>query len=259
MTLHHSLLAFFCCNAVASTAWAIAPYGPHQGLVNGGFEGFDQGVPVGWIYFQTDGPANLSSTNVSPRGSGKYSVLLTDAGTEYYPGLSQQFAPLDGEVEFSFDFQIVGAPLTSSPSWLLYPVADSGAVPMGIAFLSSAGLHQIEISQRLAPLRVTIAPDTWYHLQVSFDLANGRHSGSLESESQILRTWSDLQLSNGAADNISRLEIADFYVQRSNSLYLDNFVLRSVPEPSSLLLLAPALLLLWNIRAMRRLAAVSAR
>src|SRR5271170_5261872 len=86
-------------------------------LVNGNFESFSGGLPVGWTYESDNfGPAVLqSSAFTSPFTSvyqaGNYSILLSNKPTvSPQPQLYQYYTAFNGNFSISFDFRLSAAP-----------------------------------------------------------------------------------------------------------------------------------------------------
>lgn len=241
--MHHRtatllLLTTFC---LASSARATPPApsspGPPNLLLNGGFETISAGLPTAWDYLQGDGPANLASSEVSPFHPGTTSVSLTDMATTYFPRLDQTFEPWVEDVVLSFDFRLVGAPLSSEPSWTVYPTSSSGAVPFAVVLHATGTQHQLTVTGGGHDYNLPIDAELWYELQIEVDQANQMTTGTLKSAAGLTAMWANLPFSNAAATDVRGIVISDSELARSNSIYFDNFQMRPVPEPRGIALL----------------------
>jgi hypothetical protein len=212
-------------------------------LINGNFESFTQGLPVGWIYNPNNaGPAVLESTVASPFTDpyplGTHSVLLSSTATLSEPNLSQYFTGFGGNFSMSFDFRLSG-PLFGR-EWEVLPLSTSGLVLFSLLINQSGGFT-VSDGYTLNPI-TPLVPDTWYHVAVAGSVPTAHYTGSITPFGGSSVSW-------GSSAFVSQVNvfsgiIIDCYRtgQDRTPVYLDNFSI--VPEPSTCVLATVGMILI---------------
>jgi hypothetical protein len=207
---------------------------------NGKFETFTTGLPTGWTYTAGDGSATLQdTTTVSPftnvYGTSTSSVALLDGATAVgNPTLSQTFTTQTGTVTMSFDFRIGGF---GAQPWLIVGASDTAGNFNNIRIDDGGQFRLNDATSTVFSTPLTIG--TWYQVVFVLDYVAQTYSGSLTPFGGSAVPWSNRQMFNGVAANLSRITVGDNFgtaSQQNSTLWLDNISV--VPEPASIALMA---------------------
>lgn len=235
-----------------------------QPLVNGAFESFQpNGVPTGWNFISLSpanliGPSALVSPFTSPLGPSTASVLITDdPGETSVPRLEQTFATVNDGFHLSYDFQL-GGPTLAGGNWALSFLSTfQGGASWNLIGVSMDNAGQFRVTRdNFSPSLIvaTLAPSTWYHVEINASFLTGMHSGSITPFGGLPMTWSNHSFLNTlpAHQNLATIQFSDLGDGIINSpLYLDNVFLQPVPEPSTWALVIGGALLFGG-RAVRK-------
>jgi hypothetical protein len=225
-------------------------------IVNGDFENFPGSVPVGWSYFQGDGPSNLHSSLQSPFApGGSSSVLMTDsAAGSFTPFLRQGFAPQTAPLSFSFDFRLDA--LTGN-EWNVVLTGNGGSTAV-IFVIDSGPSHLFKVDAFSAPASVvgSLVAQQWYRVEGIAEIGAHTLTGTLTPFGSSSVAFSNVIYS--FRTNLDEFQIADTNLAGQNGgLYIDNVMIGpAVPEPGTVALFALGLLAAfgWHTRKGPKLA-----
>lgn len=218
-------------------------------LSNGNFESafYGPGTPGEWKSNTGDGNSNLLDTthlspftNVYPAGS--KSVRLADGTSDsIYPNLTQPFVDAR-EFIFSFDFYLDA--VTDAP-WKITIGSGSGA-PANLDFLINSA-NSFQFTGSTLGTVATLSPGIWYQLDATVNDTTQTFSGALVPFGGVPVSFSGSLYGDGPAAT-THVEIQDFSPNQNSTLYIDNFSVRTVPEPSTIGVLVCGLALLLGFR-----------
>lgn len=214
-----------------------------QSVVNGAFEangnsGYFQGTPTGWT--EGAGTGNYivgggsSSPFVNAYPTGDKAEFLLDG----YAPLYQTFGTTTAS-QVNFNFDLLNTDNTKVGRYYLY--FDGWTGGSGASALFQIG-NSLTVSGGVLDNTVigTLASYGWYNVRGTFDYTAGTFSGgvyTIAGGATPVATFSDTLRTTGAT-GVDRIYITDGSGYVNPAIYVDNFSITPVPEPSTMALAA---------------------
>ena len=220
----------------------------YEVLSNGDFEStfYGAGVPIEWKASAGDGNGNLQETinlspftNIYPAGSN--SVRLADGTTNsILPSLHHGVLPSPTLFEFSFEFYLDAV---NDAPWRIW---IGSTLVSNLDFLIDAG-NSFQYVGGTSGTVATLTPGAWYQLNATVDDSAQTVFGSLAAFGDTPTLFAGSLYPGGPA-RTDRVQIEDFSANQNATLYLDNFSVRTLPEPSALGILVSGCAVLLGLR-----------
>jgi hypothetical protein len=234
-------------------------------LVNENWEGYANGATptspwVTWTASGTQGTVTVTDAQASPFGTGTQSVILNGISAGG-PSLSQTFAATTSALSISFDFYLPpGAGVLPSLSLLGSNGSDqTSGIKLNLTN-SFLGLPNQIVNQGTAWDLGTIITPTYFNRWVHVEITTAPISSAVDSYDITITPYggAPITVTNLAfranVIDISKIEFSWNSGNGVGSMYIDNIVVATIPEPSTTLLASCGLMAFFARRSRGRMA-----